>query len=491
MTDISEQSLSYFFFVAYESRLPLVLRSGLPNPKVSTTDGINPDIFVFKGTENEQEIGEEILTQTQTYAAYLRIGAECPITYFLYPIEMQHKFATVIERTWSNLNLDILPDLQQLAQDISNNLHHSVDAFFRNRKEASRARFAIHTVRRHIMLKKLLVVSNETDEMSFATFSIDEDNLSLVPNSVQSQTDIASIGNQQKYIERLTTFISNYSINHLLDLDETTGIIIVHPGEIDIEQGVVLDAGRFELKNVDLRSALRDSLGVNSVYVFHDGPSLTIGETQYGVGRTYPVDSSFFFVVGAGVGGAIYFNGKHHVGASLTAGDIGHTIVNKGGARCPVCKRKGCLETYTSRYWINMDIIQRYSEEKHKDKLRVVTKLSKLLPHITDPWSISTALLAQAVEEKDEFATIAVSEAAEWLGYGIALIVDFLNPHLIIMGGSLMESIPSYFDAARKIASTIAYPEAWEKTIIVRAENGRQSALWGGAVQAIEMLKKV
>ena len=90
--------------------------------------------------------------------------------------------------------------------------------------------------------------------------------------------------------------------------------------------------------------------------------------------------------------------------------------------------------------------------------------------------------------EEDEFAVAAIEDAAAALGYGLAIVVDFLNPEMIILGGDLMDRLDLYFDLSIKHGNKIAYGQAWNSTKVKRAQLGRTAALWGGALQAIKRL---
>ena len=50
---------------------------------------------------------------------------------------------------------------------------------------------------------------------------------------------------------------------------------------------------------------------------------------------------------GTGVGGGIVLDGKPWLGRGA-AGEIGHMVVKRDGARCP-CGRQGCMEAYAGR----------------------------------------------------------------------------------------------------------------------------------------------
>ena len=71
----------------------------------------------------------------------------------------------------------------------------------------------------------------------------------------------------------------------------------------------------------------------------------TDAEFQLGAARDF--DSVLGVFWGTGVGGGLVLDGKPWVGRG-SAGEIGHVVVRRDGARCP-CGRRGCMEAYAGR----------------------------------------------------------------------------------------------------------------------------------------------
>ena len=68
-------------------------------------------------------------------------------------------------------------------------------------------------------------------------------------------------------------------------------------------------------------------------------------EAELGAGRDH--DSVLGVFWGTGVGGGIVLDGRYWHGRG-SAGEIGHMVVKRGGARCP-CGNRGCMEAYAGR----------------------------------------------------------------------------------------------------------------------------------------------
>lgn len=79
-----------------------------------------------------------------------------------------------------------------------------------------------------------------------------------------------------------------------------------------------------------------------------------------------------------------------------------------------------------------------------------------------------------------------VSEAADYLGYGLASIINFYNPEAIILGGGVIEAIDLLFERAVRRARTVALSLPARQTPIVRTRLGDFSGVVGAACLAAE-----
>ena len=70
-------------------------------------------------------------------------------------------------------------------------------------------------------------------------------------------------------------------------------------------------------------------------------------EAEFELGAGEPYDSLLGVFWGTGVGGGLILDGKPWLGRGA-AGEIGHMVVKRGGAKCP-CGRRGCMEAYAGR----------------------------------------------------------------------------------------------------------------------------------------------
>ncbi len=250
------------------------------------------------------------------------------------------------------------------------------------------------------------------------------------------------------------------------------GIGIGAAGQIDRKNGVVMDAPNLGVKNMPVADILGKEFG-KTVAVGNDVEVAALGEYVHGAGRGY---STFVVIfVGTGIGGGIVQNGRLYSGLTGTAGEIGHMTIQAGGRLCP-CGSRGCLEAYASRTAITRAIMA----EIHHGRKSVLTDEAEL--QLSEGETIiRSGLLANALNHGDMLVKEIVTESADFLGYGLASVMNFYNPECIILGGGVIEAIDLLFDGAVQRARNTALAEPGRNTKIIRAKLGDFSGVVGAA----------
>jgi glucokinase len=207
---------------------------------------------------------------------------------------------------------------------------------------------------------------------------------------------------------------------------ELDGVGVGSPGDVDAEKGTVTSArnlpgweGSFPLAD-ELSRALgtRVALG-NDVQVATDAEALL------GAGRPYPSLLGVFW--GTGVGGGIVLDGRPWVGRGA-AGEIGHVVVKRDGARC-TCGRRGCMEAYAGRG--SMELRAR---AKHKSGAK-----TNLFDIMRDRGRdrLTSGIWARALDRGDPLAVELMDDAILALGAGVASVQNVLDVEAIVIGGGL------------------------------------------------------
>lgn len=276
-----------------------------------------------------------------------------------------------------------------------------------------------------------------------------------------------------------------YLLQHITDLskaalesaklpagDEIVAVGIGAAGQIDRKNGIVIDAPNLGVKDMQMAEILGKQFG-KPVAVANDVEVAALGEFLYGAGQGY---STFVVVfVGTGIGGGIVQNGRSYAGLTGTAGEVGHMTIQAGGRICP-CGSRGCLEAYASRTAITKAIMA----EIHHGRSSVLSEEAEL--QLTEGETIiRSGLLAHALNQGDALATEIITEAADYLGYGLASVMNFYNPECIILGGGVIEAIDLLFERAVHRAHITALADPGRKTKIMRTKLGDFSGVVGAA----------
>lgn len=127
-----------------------------------------------------------------------------------------------------------------------------------------------------------------------------------------------------------------------VDPARIAGLGIASPGPIDLEEGTVVDPPLLlGWDRVPLRDALAAATGLTTI-VDKDVTSAAVAETW--AGGPSGAGSFVFMYMGTGIGCGIVLNDEVVRGTSGNAGEIGHIIVDPGGAPCD-CGMGGCIKS--------------------------------------------------------------------------------------------------------------------------------------------------
>ncbi len=248
-------------------------------------------------------------------------------------------------------------------------------------------------------------------------------------------------------------------------------------GQIDHKTGMVLDTPNLGVRDMPLGSILSKQFGIPAS-VGNDVEVAALGEYLHGSGKGYHNFVCMF--VGTGIGSGIVQNGQLYTGLTGTAGEVGHITIQANGRICG-CGSRGCLEAYASRTAITKVIM---AEIHHGRKSVLADDAQAQLK--SGETIIRSGILADAIQQKDELVIEAVSEAAEYLGYGLASVINFYNPECLILGGGVIEAIDLLFETAVHRVRTAALSVPARKTPILRAKLGDFSGVVGAACLAAQ-----
>ncbi len=271
----------------------------------------------------------------------------------------------------------------------------------------------------------------------------------------------------QNISKKITESIQELLEESKISKKEISSVGIGAAGQVDRKKGILISAANLDCYDLNLKEKIKDFIDL-PVYVGNDVEIAAIGENTFGAAKGYKDVVCIF--VGTGIGSAIIKDGKIIKGATGTAGEIGHTIVDLNGRPCG-CGGHGCLEAYASRSAI---------EKRIEGALKKGRK-SVILNYLENGKSISSHMIHDAIIEGDELVTQCVDEAAEYLSGGVASVINFINPQLIILGGGLIEAVDYFYNQVIKKAKAKSLPVPAESIVFKKAALGDFSGVIGAA----------
>lgn len=144
----------------------------------------------------------------------------------------------------------------------------------------------------------------------------------------------------------------------------------------------------------------------------------TLGQAELWFGAGRGTRAAVVALIGTGVGASLISRGSTYRGATSNAAEWGHITIVAGGRRCR-CGAAGCLEAYVGA----QAILDRYASPAADDSA----------DHPADEETRLAALFDSAGSSRRAAAVLA--ETADYLGAGIANLINLFNPERVILSG--------------------------------------------------------
>lgn len=202
-------------------------------------------------------------------------------------------------------------------------------------------------------------------------------------------------------------------------------------GFLDPECTTVRFAPHLAWRDAPVKEILEQRLAL-PVRLEHDANAAAWGEYRFGAAQDAKI--WVLFAIGTGIGGALMINGEIYRGAFGTAPEFGHVTVVPDGRACP-CGKRGCLERYCSGTAL-----------EHTAKELIDSGEFGAYP----AGRMTGRMVMAAAKKGDPMARAAVEQFAAWLGEGLSMVADVVDPELIVIGGGVSTDAALYLDAARE-----------------------------------------
>lgn len=235
------------------------------------------------------------------------------------------------------------------------------------------------------------------------------------------------------------------------------------PGIFNLKDQKIFQSPNYpELDNFELIPSLSQFIDV-PFWVNNDANMAGFGEYKCGAGKG--AQSMILLTIGTGVGGGIILNGKLWQGNCGFAGEVGHVTVHPNGEKCN-CGSRGCLETEVSAH----KIAKNYNSlKKTREK-------------------ISAEEVCLRAKKGERAARKAFAQAGFYLGIGLSIVINLLNPEKILLGGGVMEARDFLLPPALEEAQKRSYKASFTGCSIEKASLGNKAGFIGAAYWAKEQI---
>ena len=236
-------------------------------------------------------------------------------------------------------------------------------------------------------------------------------------------------------------------------------------GPLDTKTGIVYSPPNLPGWDALPLKALLESEFQVPVIIENDANASALAEFRFGGGRGY--SAVLYMTMSTGIGGGIVIDGQVYHGANDSAGEVGHQILLPNGPRCG-CGKRGCLEALCS----GPAIARRAQAALQKQ--RKGGKSPTALLTFTDGRieAIKSEHVLAAARTGDALALELVQETAYYMGWGIANLVNILNPDIVLLGTIAVAAGDLLLDPIRETVSKFAMTRPAEAVHIAPAQLG-------------------
>ena len=209
-----------------------------------------------------------------------------------------------------------------------------------------------------------------------------------------------------------------------LENQDISGIGISCGGPLDSRNGIILSPPNLPgWDNIHIVKMTENHFGIRTL-VQNDANACAIAEWKYGAGRGF--NNIVFLTFGTGMGAGLILDGRLYSGTTDLAGEVGHIRLSENG---PVgFGKEGSFEGWCSGGGI-AQLGQIYARKEIQ-----MGRHPLYCNSLEDLETVTAKSIADAAYQGDKTAVMVYNTVAEYLGKGLATIIDIINPQVIILG---------------------------------------------------------
>lgn len=235
-------------------------------------------------------------------------------------------------------------------------------------------------------------------------------------------------------------------------------------GPLDSKRGVIMSPPNLPgWDNVEIVKKIEEHYGV-PVKLQNDANACAVAEWKFGAGKD--CNNVVFMTFGTGLGAGLILDGKLYSGTNDNAGEVGHIRLDRFG---PVGFGKaGSFEGFCSGGGIAQLGYIKAVEMAQTGEYPMYFKKGYTQSDVT------AKTIADAADAGDETAINVYRTCGEYLGKGLSIIIDILNPEVIVIGSIFARSQNLLWESAKSVIDNEALNLSADCCRIVPAALGEQ-----------------
>jgi glucokinase len=262
-------------------------------------------------------------------------------------------------------------------------------------------------------------------------------------------------------IDNIFSHLRQMMEKHGLNADNTHAIGISCGGPLNSEQGVVMSPPNLPgWDNIPIVDKVKEQFHIPCA-IQNDANACALAEWKFGAGKG--TKNMVFLTFGTGLGAGLILNGQLYSGTNDNAGEVGHIRLAPFG---PVGYGKaGSFEGFASGGGI-----AQLAKSKLLEKYQMGESVHWCAREAID--SVSAQVVAENAREGDALALEIIRISAKYLGEGLAILIDILNPECIVLGSIYARNEALFYPLIQEVLQKEALGLAHQVCKIKPAELG-------------------
>lgn len=262
-------------------------------------------------------------------------------------------------------------------------------------------------------------------------------------------------------IKNIVIHIQNMVTRNNLRVTDFAAIGISCGGPLDSRNGIIMSPPNLPgWKDIHIVDILQKEFGIPCA-IQNDANACALAEWKYGAG--VGTRNMVFLTFGTGLGAGLILDGELYSGTNDNAGEIGHIRLSEFG---PVgYGKQGSFEGFASGSGIaqlaRTKLVERYQQGIETDWCPY-EKIGE----------VTAQMIAEHAAEDDELSLEVIKTSAMYLGKGLSILVDLLNPECIVIGSIYTRNVDLFYPLIKDVMKKEALGLSFEVCQIKPAELG-------------------